>query len=461
MDDAFITMDQGQCIMSRHLHVLGICGTFMGGIAALAKEAGFSVSGADEAVYPPMSTQLTALGIDLHQGYDDTLSESIPDAIVIGNALSRGKPIVEAILARNLPYSSGPEWLYREILQQRHVIAVSGTHGKTTTASLIAWVLEFAGLKPGFLIGGVPENFGISARLGDSEFFVIEADEYDSAFFDKRSKFIHYHPRTLVINNLEFDHADIFDNLGDIQKQFHHLLRIVPSNGTVIVPANDTAIQEVLDLGVWTPVVYLGRDFKAQSLKDDGSEFKVYYQDKEQGTVHWNLLGQHNIHNALAAIAAAHAVGVPIATAIAALPEFKNVKRRLEKKGEAHGVNIYDDFAHHPTAIATTLQGLRARIGSARLFALLELGSYTMRTGVHKKTLPPSWLDADEIVIIRPNPDWGVDDLIAASKRPVTVLDTLEAIVEHFKAKTKAGDHLVVMSNKGFGGIHQQLLQAL
>lgn len=461
MGDEIITMGQGQRVMNRHLHVLGICGTFMGGVAALAKEAGFKVSGADESVYPPMSTQLSALGIALHQGYEDTLSESMPDDIVIGNALSRGKPIVEAILARNLPYSSGPEWLYREILQQRHVIAIAGTHGKTTTASLVAWILEFAGLKPGFLIGGVPENFGISARLGESKFFVIEADEYDSAFFDKRSKFIHYHPRTLVINNMEFDHADIFADLGEIQKQFHHLLRTVPNNGTVIVPASDVAIQQTLDLGVWTPLVYLGQDFKAHSLKSDGSEFKVFYQGKEQGRVSWNLLGQHNIHNALAAIAAAHAVGVPIATALAALPEFKNVKRRLEKKGEAHGVSIYDDFAHHPTAIATTLQGLRARIGQARLFALLELGSYTMRTGVHKATLPPSWADADEIVIIRPNPDWGVNDLIATSKRPVTVLDSLEAIVAHFKVKAKAGDHLVVMSNKGFGGIHQLLLDAL
>ncbi len=447
--------------MKKHLHILGICGTFMGGVAALAKEAGFTVSGADEAVYPPMSTQLRALGIDLHEGYDDTFLQTAPDHTLIGNALSRGKPIVEAILARHLPYSSGPQWLYQEILQQRHVIAVSGTHGKTTTASLVAWILEFAGLKPGFLIGGVPENFGISARLGQSEYFVIEADEYDSAFFDKRSKFIHYHPQTLIINNLEFDHADIFSNLADIQKQFQHLLRTVPNNGTLIVPAQDKAIAEVLAQGVWTPVVYLGKDFRAETRKEDGSEFAVYYQDKIQGSVSWNLLGQHNIHNALAAIAAAHAVGVPIATALAALPEFKNVKRRLEKKGEAHGVCVYDDFAHHPTAIATTLQGLRARVGRARLFALLELGSYTMRTGVHKASLPQSWLDADEIVIIRPDPDWGVDDLIATSTRPVTVLNTLNDIVAHFKNKTKAGDHVVVMSNKGFGGIHQKLLETL
>ena len=447
--------------MKKHLHILGICGTFMGGVAALAKEAGFTVSGADEAVYPPMSTQLRALGIDLHEGYDDTFLKATPDYTLIGNALSRGKPIVEAILARHLPYSSGPQWLYQEILQQRHVIAVSGTHGKTTTASLVAWILEFAGLKPGFLIGGVPENFGISARLGQSKYFVIEADEYDSAFFDKRSKFIHYHPQTLIINNLEFDHADIFSNLADIQKQFQHLLRIIPNNGTLIVPAQDKAIAEVLAQGVWTPVVYLGKDFRAETRKEDGSEFVVYYQDKMQGSVSWNLLGQHNIHNALAAIAAAHAVGVPIATALAALPEFKNVKRRLEKKGEAHGVCVYDDFAHHPTAIATTLQGLRARVGTARLFALLELGSYTMRTGVHKATLPQSWLDADEIVIIRPDPDWGVDDLIATSTRPVTVLNTLNDIVAHFKNKAKAGDHVVVMSNKGFGGIHQKLLETL
>ncbi|MBY0377415.1 MAG: UDP-N-acetylmuramate:L-alanyl-gamma-D-glutamyl-meso-diaminopimelate ligase [Gammaproteobacteria bacterium] len=433
----------------------------MGGVAALAKEAGFKVSGADEAVYPPMSTQLSALGIDLHEGYEDTLIEPPADQIVIGNALSRGKPVIEAILAKNLPYSSGPQWLHNEILQQRHVIAVSGTHGKTTTASLVAWILEFAGLKPGFLIGGVPENFGISARLGQSEYFVIEADEYDSAFFDKRSKFIHYHPRTLIINNLEFDHADIFSNLADIQKQFQHLLRTIPNNGTLIVPTDDTAISEVLAQGVWTPVVYLGKDFRAETRKDDGSEFVVYYQDKIQGHVSWNLLGQHNIHNALAAIAAAHAVGVPIAVALAALPEFKNVKRRLEKKGESHGISVYDDFAHHPTAIATTLQGLRARVGTARLFALLELGSYTMRTGVHKATLPHSWLEADEIVIIRPTPDWGVDDLIATSTRPVTVLNTLNDIVAHFKSKAKAGDHLVVMSNKGFGGIHQKLLEAL
>ena len=433
----------------------------MGGVAALAKEAGFQVSGADEAVYPPMSTQLRELGIVLHEGYQDNLSELNPDQIVIGNALSRGKPIIEAILARQLPYVSGPQWLYQEILQQRHVIAVSGTHGKTTTASLVAWILEHAGLNPGFLIGGVPENFGISARLGQSPYFVIEADEYDSAFFDKRSKFMHYHPRTLIINNLEFDHADIFNNLADIQKQFHHLLRIVPRNGTVIVPDNDAAISEVLAQGVWTPIVFLNKDFKAEMLKSDGSEFVVFHQGKKVGTVSWNLLGQHNVHNALAAIAAAYSVGVPIETALSALPKFKNVKRRLEKKGEVNGVSVYDDFAHHPTAIATTLQGLRARVGNTRLFAVLELGSYTMRTGVHKTTLPSSWLEADEIVIIRPDPDWGVEDLKAASARPVKIFNTLNDIVDYLKHKATTGDHVVVMSNKGFGGIHQKLLESL
>ena len=444
--------------MTKHIHILGICGTFMGGIAALAKEAGFIVSGADEAVYPPMSTQLTALGIQLQQGYEDTAVDLSQVSLVIGNALSRGKPIIETILAKQFPYASGPEWLYREILQHKHVIAVAGTHGKTTTTSLVAWILEYAGLKPGFLIGGVPENFGISARLGEGNYFVIEADEYDSAFFDKRSKFIHYHPKTLILNNLEFDHADIFANLQDIQKQFHHLVRIVPNNGTIIVPAEDAALQQVLAKGVWTPVIQLGKEFKAISLQEDGSVFEVYHQEQLQGRVTWALLGQHNIQNALAAIAASYSIGVPIATALAALPHFKNVKRRLEKKGEVRGVSVYDDFAHHPTAIATTLQGLRARIGQARLLAILELGSYTMKTGVHKTTLPTSWNDADEIIIIRPDPDWGVEDLIPASSKPVQVFSSVDAIVDYFKTAAKTGDHWVVMSNKGFGGIHEKLL---
>ncbi len=449
---------------SMHIHILGICGTFMGGLAALAKEAGFTVSGADLSVYPPMSDQLCDLGISLHEGYDEGSLNPLPDHIVIGNALSRGKAVIETILNRQLPYSSGPEWLYHNILQKRKVIAISGTHGKTTTSSMVAWILDAAGLQPGFLIGGVPENFGVSARLGQGPYFVIEADEYDSAFFDKRSKFIHYHPQVLIINNLEYDHADIFPDLASIQRQFHHVLRTVPSEGRVIVPADDANVDQVLAQGVCTPIVRFGEkgvEFTAQILKDDGSEFEVYYQGQLQGRVSWPLVGQHNVRNALAAIAAAHAVGVPISTALKALAEFKNVKRRLEKKGQVRGISVYDDFAHHPTAIATTLQGLRARIQNTRLMAVLELGSYTMKTGVHKNSLPLSWNEADQILILRPDPDWGVDDLAKYSKKPVSVFDTVDSIIAYLKTHALANDQIVMMSNKGFSGICERLLEAL
>ncbi|MEP2651582.1 MAG: UDP-N-acetylmuramate:L-alanyl-gamma-D-glutamyl-meso-diaminopimelate ligase, partial [Paraglaciecola sp.] len=373
-----------------HIHILGICGTFMGGIAALAKSMGHKVTGADANVYPPMSSQLESLGIELFEGWDPSqfkveLSSSDgsdtqygePDVVIIGNALSRGNRAVEYVLDRNLPYISGPQWLLENVLKDRWVLAVSGTHGKTTTSSILAWILEYAGLEPGFLIGGIPQNFEVSARLGKHPFFVIEADEYDSAFFDKRSKFVHYRPRTLIMNNLEFDHADIFDDLAAIQKQFHHLLRMVPNNGLVLSPKSDKALLRVLDMGCWTPVQFTGTDWQANNLIADGSEFEVLFKGEKQGVVKWNLVGEHNVNNALMAIAAAHHVGVQCPVAIESLIEFVNVKRRMEVKGVVNDVTLYDDFAHHPSAIATTIDGLRAKVGDGRIIAVLEPRSNT------------------------------------------------------------------------------------
>ncbi|WP_334039132.1 UDP-N-acetylmuramate:L-alanyl-gamma-D-glutamyl-meso-diaminopimelate ligase [Alteromonas macleodii] len=445
-----------------HVHILGICGSFMGGIAAIAKSLGHKVTGSDKNVYPPMSTQLEALGIELTEGYCESQFGPAPDMVVIGNAMSRGNPAVEYVLKRNLPYTSGPQWLLDNLLKDRWVIGLSGTHGKTTTSSMVAWILEHAGLNPGYLIGGVPENFGVSARVGESPFFVIEADEYDSAFFDKRSKFVHYRPKTLVINNLEFDHADIFADLGAIQTQFHHLVRMVPENGLILTPNNTPAIEDMLKKGCWSSRQSLGKEWHAELLKKDGSEFNVLHNGVIAGTVTWALVGQHNVDNALMAIAAAHHAGVTLPDAIGALSFFKNVKRRMEVKGEVNNITLYDDFAHHPTAIATTLDGLRKKVGNARILAVLEPRSNTMKMGVHKDTLANSWQKADEVYLYEPEGmDWSLVDSVAHSNAPTHCFRDVEKIVQGVCNVAQPGDHILVMSNGGFEGIHGRILDAL
>jgi len=445
-----------------HVHILGICGSFMGGIAAIAKSLGHKVTGSDKNVYPPMSTQLEALGIELTEGYCESQFDPAPGMVVIGNAMSRGNPAVEYVLNRNLPYTSGPQWLLDNLLKDRWVIGLSGTHGKTTTSSMVAWILEHAGLNPGYLIGGVPENFGVSARVGESPFFVIEADEYDSAFFDKRSKFVHYRPKTLVINNLEFDHADIFADLGAIQTQFHHLVRMVPENGLILTPNNTPAIEDMLKKGCWSSRQSLGKEWHAELLKKDGSEFNVLHNGVIAGTVTWALVGQHNVDNALMAIAAAHHAGVTLPDAIEALSFFKNVKRRMEVKGEVNNITLYDDFAHHPTAIATTLDGLRKKVGNARILAVLEPRSNTMKMGVHKDTLANSWQKADEVYLYEPEGmDWSLVDSVAHSNAPTHCFRDVEKIVQGVCNVAQPGDHILVMSNGGFEGIHGRILDAL
>ena len=445
-----------------HVHILGICGSFMGGIAAIAKSLGHKVTGSDKNVYPPMSTQLEALGIELTEGYCESQFDPAPDMVVIGNAMSRGNPAVEYVLNRNLPYTSGPQWLLDNLLKDRWVIGLSGTHGKTTTSSMVAWILEHAGLNPGYLIGGVPENFGVSARVGESPFFVIEADEYDSAFFDKRSKFVHYRPKTLGINNLEFDHADIFADLGAIQTQFHHLVRMVPENGLILTPNNTSAIEDMLKKGCWSSRQSLGKEWHAELLKKDGSEFNVLHNGVIAGTVTWALVGQHNVDNALMAIAAAHHAGVTLPDAIDALSFFKNVKRRMEVKGEVNNITLYDDFAHHPTAIATTLDGLRKKVGNARILAVLEPRSNTMKMGVHKDTLANSWQKADKVYLYEPEGmDWSLVDSVAHSNAPTHCFRDVEKIVQGVCNVAQPGDHILVMSNGGFEGIHGRLLDAL
>ena len=451
-----------------HLHILGICGTFMGGIAAIAKQMGFRVSGCDANVYPPMSTQLEQLGIELKQGYLVEHLADEPDLIIVGNAMARGNVMVEHVLDRKIPYTSGPQWLLDNVLKDRWVLAVSGTHGKTTTSSMLTWILQYAGMEPGFLIGGVPQNFDCSARLGNAPFFVIEADEYDTAFFDKRSKFVHYRPNTLVINNMEFDHADIFNDIGDIQRQFHHLIRMVPSNGLVLSPKNEQAITETLAMGCWTPTEYsVGENNKllgwhADKCVADGSEFIVSFAGKIQGKVSWGLIGDFNIDNGLMAIAAARHAGVPTVVAIEALATFVNTKRRFELKGEVNQVRVFDDFAHHPTAIAKTLAGVRANVGSKRVIAILEPRSNTMKSGVHKDTLAKSLADADLVFVYQGDQvKWSVDALIADCIQPCFVSQDIAQLVADIVEKSQAGDTLVVMSNGGFGGIHEKLLSAL
>lgn len=447
-----------------HIHILGICGTFMGSLAVLAKEAGHRVTGSDANVYPPMSTQLEAQGIELTQGYDPAQLDPAPDLVVIGNALSRGNPAVEYVLDKGLPYVSGPQWLAEHVLQGRWVLAVAGTHGKTTTTSMLAWVLEHAGMSPGFLIGGVPQNFGISARLGGTPFFVVEADEYDSAFFDKRSKFVHYRPRTTILNNLEYDHADIFPDLAAIERQFHHLVRTIPSSGLIIHPTAETALVRVLEMGCWTPVQTTGAggQWQARLLAEDGSRFEVLFDGAVQGTVNWGLTGQHNVANALATLAAARHVGVVPSLGVAALSQFRSVKRRMEKVAEVRGVTVYDDFAHHPTAIATTLQGLRARVGSERIIAVIEPRSNSMKLGAHRDGLPESVTGADSVVwYAPPNLGWDLAGTAAACQVPAVVCDSLEAIIARVQAELDGPTHVVIMSNGGFGGLHGKLAAAL
>ncbi|MEJ0085437.1 MAG: UDP-N-acetylmuramate:L-alanyl-gamma-D-glutamyl-meso-diaminopimelate ligase [Pseudomonadota bacterium] len=452
-----------------HVHILGICGTFMGGIAAIAKAAGHKVTGSDKNVYPPMSTQLEALGIELTQGFEAAQLAPRPDVVVVGNVMTRGMPVIEALLESNIPYTSGPEWLAREVLRDVHVLGVSGTHGKTTTSSMLAWILEHAGLEPGFLIGGVPGNFSVSARLGGGKFFVIEADEYDTAFFDKRAKFVHYRSRTLILNNLEFDHADIYENLGAIQKQFHHLVRTVPGSGRILWNATDPNLKAVLAMGAWTP----REGFAKAAVPDahwtlklpeggDFSSFAVCEGGTPLGTVRWGLLGAHNAENALAAIGAARHAGVGVERSIAALGEFKGVKRRMELRGEVNGIAVYDDFAHHPTAIASTIDGLRRKVGRKRIVAVLEPRSATMRMGVHRDTLAPSLAGADTVWMFAP-PDlgWDAGAAVATLGAKGKVARSIDELVAGLAAGAAPGDQMLIMSNGGFGGLHGKLLEAL
>ncbi len=444
-----------------HIHILGICGTFMGGIAAIAKEAGHKVTGCDANVYPPMSTQLEAMGIELIEGFDADQVKLEPDLYVIGNVVARGKqPLMEEILNRNLPYVSGPQWLAEAVLREKWVLAVAGTHGKTTTSSMLAWILEYAKMEPGFLIGGVPQNFGISARLGKTPFFVIEADEYDTAFFDKRSKFVHYRPRTAVLNNLEFDHADIFPDLAAIETQFHHLVRTVPGNGLVVANGREQSLDRVLSRGCWTTVELFGVE-AGWSARETGDGLEIAFRGEPQGVLNWDILGEHNTLNALAAIAAARHAGVPASVGIEALGRFKSVKRRMEVRGTVNGVTVYDDFAHHPTAIDTTVAGLRKKVGGERILAVLEPRSNTMKLGVMKEQLPGSLKDADKVFCYGANLGWDAAAALAPLGALAVTLDDLDALVAAIVAEAKPGDHVLVMSNGGFGGIHDKLLAAL
>lgn len=452
-----------------HVHILGICGTFMGGIAAIAKAAGHHVTGADRDVYPPMSTQLAALGIEVFEGFDAAQLESEPDVVVVGNVMTRGMPVIEALLERQIPFASGPEWLAREVLRDRWVLAVAGTHGKTSTTSMLAWILEFAGLSPGFLIGGMPQDFGISARLGERPFFVIEADEYDTAFFDKRAKFVHYRPRTLILNNLEYDHADIYPDLAAIERQCHHLVRTVPGSGLIVHHATDPNLARTLTMGCWTPRETFAREggsaarWSAQ-LQDsrDGSSFDVQLDGVVAGRVRWSQIGGHNVDNALAAIAAARHAGVPPEVSCAALGEFRGIKRRMELRGEVRGIRIYDDFAHHPTAIATTLEGLRRRVGEARIVAVLEPRSATMKRGIHKDTLAASLALADEVWLHAPaDLDWDAAAVVAGLGTRGHLSGEIEELVQALRQRLRPADHVLIMSNGGFGGLHGKLLAAL
>jgi UDP-N-acetylmuramate: L-alanyl-gamma-D-glutamyl-meso-diaminopimelate ligase len=456
-----------------HIHILGICGTFMGGLAALAREAGHQVTGCDSGVYPPMSDQLRALGIELVEGYGADQLGVNPDLFVVGNVVTRGNPLMEAVLNAGAAYISGPQWLAEHVLQGRHVLAVAGTHGKTTTTAMLAWILEQAGLQPGFLVGGVPLNFGVSARLGSGAPFVIEADEYDTAFFDKRSKFVHYRARTAVLNNLEFDHADIFENLAAIERQFHHLVRTVPSQGRLVVNARDEAIQRVLGMGCWSDVVRFGaRKETPGELRARGEPhaFDVLRGSMKIARVEWSLAGEHNQLNALAAIAAADHVGVPADVAAKALASFENVRRRLELRGSAAGISVYDDFAHHPTAMRTTINGLRRQVDARwnpatqprpRILAVFEPRSNTMKLGTMKAQLPWSLEEADLSFCHSGGLDWDAAQALAPLGKLAAVCDSIDQLVSRVAATAQPGDHVLCMSNGGFGGVHQLLLDAL
>ena len=445
-----------------HIHILGICGTFMGGIAVIARQAGHEVTGCDSSVYPPMSTQLESHGIKLIEGYDPSQIGLKPDIFLIGNVVSRGNPLMEEILNRNLQYISAPQWLSENVLKDKWVLAVSGTHGKTTTSSMLAWILEYAGMKPGFLIGGIPENFSVSARLSsDSSFFVIEADEYDTAFFDKRSKFVHLHPRTAILNNLEYDHADIFVDLASIMQQFHHFVRLIPENGLIITNGREENLEEVLAKGCWTPIEKIGVDdgWQANTLGNDSTD--ISFRGKSQGTLNWGLMGEHNRMNALAALAAAHHVGVTIETGITALTKFKNVKRRMELCGVANEITVYDDFAHHPTAIQTTLEGLRNKVNDARIIAVLEPRSNTMKMGIWQDRLAESLKAADLVFCYTSNLGWDVQKALEPMGSKAVSSDNLEKLIEAITVATHPGDYVLIMSNGGFGGIQKKILKSL
>lgn len=444
-----------------HIYILGVCGTFMGSLAILAREMGFEVSGCDDNVYPPMSTQLEAAGITLDKGFNPDFLKIKPDLVVIGNAMSRGNAMVEQVLNQGLPYISGPQFLHDYVIRNKWVLAVAGTHGKTTTASMLAWILEYAGMQPGFLIGGVMNNFPFSARIGGSDFFVVEADEYDTAFFDKRSKFLHYQPRTLVMNNLEYDHADIFDSIEDIKRQFHHVVRLVPQIGKIIVAANDSHLQAVLAMGCWSPTVSFGDggDWQAKLHQPDGSCFAIKSTHAPAAgqvmQIQWTLTGLHNVNNALAAVAAAEHVGIHPSVAAEALCQFDGVKRRMEKYAEVRGISLYDDFAHHPTAIATTLAGIRAKV-KGRVLAVLEPRSNTMKMGVHAATLAGSVIDADKAY-------WFMSELNGWKMEgdAGVIYTDLSLLIDDVVADAQTGDHIVMMSNGGFQGLHQKLKKAL
>ncbi|MEO7205390.1 MAG: UDP-N-acetylmuramate:L-alanyl-gamma-D-glutamyl-meso-diaminopimelate ligase [Steroidobacteraceae bacterium] len=456
--------------MTRHIHILGIAGTFMGGVAAIAKAAGFRVTGSDLNVYPPMSTQLQALGIELLQGYGADQLDLKPDVVVVGNALSRGMPVIEAMLDRGLPYTSGPLWLAEEVLHARHVMAVTGTHGKTTTTAMLTWILEHAGLSPGYLVGGVPGNFDSSARFGKAPFFVIEADEYDTAFFDKRAKFVHYRPRTAILNNLEYDHADIYADVASIRRQFNQLLRTVPGSGRLIVNGHDPELATTLSAGCWTPRESFGLTGNAPTCDWTGriaadsaaSRFTVFFKGNSVAEVAWELFGEHNVLNALAAIGAARHAGVAPERAAQALSLFRGVKRRMEVRGVVDGVTVYDDFAHHPTAIETTLKGLRARVGTQRILAVLEPRSNTMKLGVHREQLAPSLTVADKSWFFAPKDlGWDLKGAVSSMRDRAVLAGSIDELVQDLNREARSGDHVLIMSNGGFGGLHDKLLTVL
>jgi UDP-N-acetylmuramate: L-alanyl-gamma-D-glutamyl-meso-diaminopimelate ligase len=448
--------------MAQHLHILGICGTFMGGIAAIASAAGYRVTGCDANVYPPMSEQLAALGIELVEGFGEDQVALRPDLWVIGNVVTRGNPLMEAILDRGERYVSGPQWLAQHVLAGRHVLAVAGTHGKTTVSAMLAWILEYAGRSPGFLIGGIPLDFPVSARHTGSQLFVLEADEYDTAFFDKRSKFVHYGARTAILNNLEFDHADIFDDLASIERQFHHFVRTVPRSGLLIANGTDEALKRVLAKGAWTPIERFGvpDGWQAAEPAADGS-FELRLGSELQGRLNWRMPGAHNRMNALAAIAAARHVGVPPTQAMEALARFSGVRRRLQLRGQSGGVTVYDDFAHHPTAIQVTLQGLRERVGQGRILAVLEPRSNTMKRGVMKDALPASVALADRVYVYTAGLGWDAASVFAPLGSRARCLEDLDALVRAVAADARPGDSVLIMSNGDFGGIQSKLLERL